>query len=354
MHQNFLEDDPIIGRHDINAENDLQSSLIVPDRIPVIDMKPLLKDDDPKPVAEEILSACQDLGFFYIYNHEIDHSLQTDYLSQAKQFFSLPLGEKMKSDVRNSTAHRGYFPLYGENNDPDLSLDLKEGFDVMAEHNHDDPRVIANLPFHGPNQWPENVSRFKSITMRYYNSMTNLATRLMQAIAVALKLPSDFFSDKLNGPLAMLRMLHYPSQEGQVTPLVMGTGAHTDYGLLTILLQDKNPGLQVCTPDEGWVTAPPLEGTFVVNLGDELQRWSNDQFKSTPHRVINVSGKDRYASPFFFHAAYDTLIDCLPGCCNADGTSNYAPIRAGDYMWSRFLATFSHYQSHERNLHTEK
>lgn len=324
--------------------SELRGQVIAPERIPVIDLAPLLRDNDPAPVAREMLRACQDLGFFYISNHGIDDALRNDYFDVARRFFALPLEEKLKIDARRSNAHRGFFPVHAENNDPDASLDLKEGFDIMAEQALDDERVVAGVPLHGPNQWPEELEGFRETTMQYFDSMASLGEKMMQGIAVALDLPADFFAGKLDGPFAMLRMLHYPPQSGQITRQEIGTGAHTDYGLLTILAQDDNGGLQVQTREGDWIDAPPLPGTFVVNIGDELQRWSNDALNSNPHRVINVSGKERYSAPFFFHAAWDTVIDCLPTCVDANEVGRYDPITAGDYMWQRFTATFAHHQ----------
>lgn len=243
-----------------------------------------------------------------------------------------------------SRAHRGYFPGHAENNDPDASLDLKEGFDVMAEHPPDHPGVAAGRPFHGANRWPDGVAGLSETVDACFVAMTDLAGQLMRAVAIALGLPPGYFDDKLAGPdglpLAMLRMLHYSPQAGTVTQDEIGTGAHTDYGLLTILAQDDQGGLQVLTRDDGWIDAPPLPGTFVVNIGDELQRWSSDRLNSNAHRVVNISGEDRYSAPFFFHAVHDTLIDALPGAA-----AKYEPITAGDYMWQRFEATFAHHKA---------
>jgi len=324
---------------------DLRADTLPAERIPVIDLTPLLQDGDPRPVAAAMRRACGDLGFFYVCNHGVNAELRNAYFAQARAFFDLPLAEKLKVDVRRSVAHRGFFPLHAENNDPDASLDLKEGFDIMAEQAPDDARVRAGWSFHGPNQWPDDMPGFRHTAERYYAALTALGENLMQAVAVVLDLPADFFDDKLTDaggqPLAMLRMLHYPPQTGAIRKSEIGTGAHTDYGLLTILAQDDNGGLQIKAPDGGWIDAPPLPETFVVNIGDILQRWSGGRLKSTPHRVINTSGAERYSAPFFYHAAYDTVIDRLPSC--EDVTAPEAPITAGAYMWQRFSATFAHH-----------
>jgi isopenicillin N synthase-like dioxygenase len=312
--------------------------------IPLIDLQYLIGDNDETSISGEIIDICKTVGFFYIYNHGIDEKLINSHMSNIRKFFSLPLSDKLKVDVRQSNSHRGYFPIHAENNDPEISLDLKEGFDIMAEHDLNDERVIAGKPFYGPNLWPENIDGFREVTALYYGRMTSLSRMIMQAIAVGLKLPRNYFSGKLDGPFAMLRMLHYPPQTGNITSREIGTGSHTDYGLITILSQDGNEGLQVKSENGDWLNIPPIPGTFVVNIGDELQRWSNDFLKSNTHRVINLSGKDRYSSPFFFHAGYDTVIDCLPICENIKTSKKYPPNTAGELMWQRFRATFAHHR----------
>jgi isopenicillin N synthase-like dioxygenase len=328
----------------LNNSSDIFSHSNLLDDIPLIDLQPLVRDNNLAIVAKQIIDACKNHGFFYILNHGIDDDLVNKHTLNMKRFFNLPLDEKLKLDVRHSDAHRGYFPIYAENNDPKTSIDLKEGFDVMAEDNLYDERVVEKKPFYGPNQWPDNIDGFRENTTRYYEAMTVLSMMIMEAIAVGLNLPQKYFSNKLDGPFAMLRMLHYPHQSGPISSREMGTGSHTDYGLITILFQDDNEGLQIKSTNEGWINVQTIPGTFVVNIGDELQRWSNDVLKSNLHRVINISGNDRYSSPFFFHAAYDTVIDCLPSCENSNKLTNYTPITAGELMWQRIRATFSHHE----------
>ncbi len=329
----------------LNTPADRYTASTFRDEVPLIDLQQSILDNNPVPAAKSIIDACKGLGFFYIFNHGIDDDLINKHMSNMRKFFNLPLNKKLRVDARKSNAHRGYFPIHAENNDPDINLDLKEGFDVMAEHDLNDERVIAGKPFYGPNQWPNNIDGFQEITTLYYERMTALSIIIMRSIAVGLKLPQNYFSGKLDGPLAMLRMLRYPPQSSTNSPREIGTGAHTDYGLITILTQDENQGLQVQSLHEDWVNVPPIPGTFVVNIGDELQRWSNDLLRSNPHRVINSGSKDRYSSPFFFHAGYDTVIDCLPTCGGTKKTKKYPPITAGELMWQRFRATFAHHNN---------
>jgi isopenicillin N synthase-like dioxygenase len=172
--------------------------------------------------------------------------------------------------------------------------------------------------------------------------MRSLAETLMRGFALALDLAPDFFADKIDQPCASLRLLHYPPQEGQIEAQTMGCGAHTDYGCLTILAQDANGGLQVRNSAGEWIAAPPVPDTFVINLGDQMARWTNGRFQATPHRVINTSGRERYSMPFFFDPNWDALIEALPGTVVPGDVPKFAPVLAGPYLQSRFDATFTY------------
>lgn len=313
----------------------LRSIPIAQEQIPLVDLAPLVLHGDPVPVAAEITRACEALGFFYIANHGIDETLRQQFFALAQRFFALPIDAKEACVALPHHPFRGYFAIHGENNDPGVSLDLKEGFDVMAE-------ASCGGVFGGPNRWPDEPSDFRQVVTEYYRAMTALCVTLMKSIAVALDLPPAYFCDKLDGPLAILRMLHYPPQHGRVSSQEIGTGEHTDYGLLTVLAQDEHGGLQIRTRDEQWVHAEPIPGTFVVNIGDELRRWSNGRLPSSPHRVINVSGCDRFSAPFFFHAAENTVIDHLPTCGSRESVADggRSTVTAGELLLERYRETF--------------
>lgn len=166
----------------------------------------------------------------------------------------------------------------------------------------------------------------------------------MRGFALALDMNADYFADKIDRPLAQLRLLHYPPQSGDVQARTIGCGAHTDYGCLTILAQDQNGGLQVRNTAGDWIAAPPVPGAFVVNLGDQMARWTNGRFQATPHRVINVSGRERYSMPFFFDPNWEAEIACLPTCAVPGEAPRFAPVQAGPYLQSRFDATFAYRQ----------
>ena len=312
------------------------------ERLPVIDMAPFLDGSDRQGVADRIGAACREVGFLYLTNHGIPATLIDAAMAQARRFFALPEDRKMALDIAKSPAHRGYFPFFAENNDPKNNRDLKEGFDLAHHLPPDDPRVLAGKPLHGPNVWPDDLPGFQETIEAYHAALRVLAGQMMEAFALSLHLPQDHFAPLLDDAMGALRLLHYPPQPPLEDDRVVGTGSHTDYGCLTILAQDPVGGLQVQNAAGNWVAAPPMPGAFVVNIGDQMARWTNDVFAATHHRVINTSGRERYSMPFFFEPNYDAVIRCLETCKSPEHPAKYADVVAGEYLLSRFNDTFSH------------
>ena len=329
---------------EVQLAEDLKGQEVAFDRIPLIDISTLVDGSDEAGVAEKLRGAAERVGFLYVTGHGIPQSMVDGMFAQAKAFFDRPQEEKMAAHIGNWPVHRGYFPLFEENTDPAMTADLKEGFDIGRDLGPDDPEVQAGLPLHGPNQWPEGDPSFRAAADAYFNALCRLGERLMRGFAIALELEPDFFADKIDRPLAQLRLLHYPPQSGHVEARTIGCGAHTDYGCVTILAQDANGGLQVRNTDGDWIFAPPVPGAFIVNLGDQMARWTNGRFQATPHRVINVSGRERYSMPFFFDPNWEAEIACLPGCEIPGERPKFAPVLAGPYLQSRFDATFNYRQ----------
>jgi isopenicillin N synthase-like dioxygenase len=312
--------------------------------VPVIDLGPLAGTDPAakRRTAQAIGRACEDVGFLYIANHGVPQALIDRTFAEAHRFFALPLAEKMKIPLKASANYRGYFPLKEEKTDVTAMGDLKEGFDLMRELGPDDPDVRAGKPLHGPNQWPAEavLPGFRAAILDYYAAMEALAKRLMRGMALSLDLDENWFADKLKKPLAYLRLLHYPPQPGTIDEREIGCGAHSDYGCLTILAQDQVGGLQLRNSAGEWIEAPPIPGTFVINLGDQMARWTNERFQATPHRVINRSGRERYSIPFFFDPDYDAVIECLPSCQGPDNPPKHKPITGGEHLLGMLNATF--------------
>jgi isopenicillin N synthase-like dioxygenase len=308
----------------------------------VIDIADLVNGRAEAAVARRIGEASRTFGFFYISNHGVPDALVRDMFRRSEAFFARPLEEKSNLHIRRSDVHRGYFPLFEENTDPNMTADLKEGFDLGRDLGPDAPEVRQGLPLHGPNQWPDQPPKFRATAEAYFAAMTGLASTLMRGFALALGLEADFFADKIDRPLAQLRLLHYPPQAGHIDDRTIGCGTHTDYGCLTILAQDANGGLEIKMPSGDWLVAKPVPGTFVINLGDQMERWTNGRFPATPHRVINASGQERYSMPFFFDPNWEAEIACLPSCLEPGEVPRYPPVQAGPYLQSRFDATFDY------------
>jgi isopenicillin N synthase-like dioxygenase len=277
-------------------------------------------------IAAEMRRACVDKGFFYIENHGIPAVLIDAVLREASGFFALPIAERLAVGRAFSPCGRGFEPFGGQQLERNGVPDLKEAFDLGVDLPPDDPRVIAGKANCGQNQWPLGLPLFRSTMESYFQAMLDLSIRLMGAVALSLDLPEDYFAGFCREPVALLRFLHYPRQPAEPFPGEKGCGAHTDWGAITLLLQDDAGGLQIRDPVHGWVNAQPRAGAFVVNLGDLTARWTNNRYRSTEHRVINLSGRDRYSVPFFLDGNPDYLVTCLPGCSGRADPAKYPPV----------------------------
>ncbi|TIX75937.1 MAG: isopenicillin N synthase family oxygenase, partial [Mesorhizobium sp.] len=243
-------------------------------------------------VAKEIGWALSNAGFMYVKNHGIPQDLVDSVFDMSRRFFDLPMSEKMTLHVSKSdVALRGYIEPLGENTDPGKTQDLKECFDFGPE------RSRLEGPFFGPNLWPSSLPEFRELTYGYHQKMVDLAKKLLQGIALSLDLSERYFESFMRNPISIQRLLHYPPQSGYISEAIIGIGAHTDYGNLTILAQDDVGGLQVMNRDGDWVEGIPIHGTFVINIGDLIQRLTNNLYLANMHRVVNSSGRERYSMP---------------------------------------------------------
>lgn len=275
--------------------------------IPVIDID-LLKQNtsgtEIDSIATQISKACQEHGFFYIAGHGVDVKLQQELETKSHEFFNLPVEEKMKISMKlGGKSWRGFFPVGDELTSG--KPDIKEGIYFGSELDGHHPKVKAGVPMHGANLFPDVPQDFKSLVLDYMNQVTEVGHLVIKGIALSLGLDANYFNDRYTkDPLILFRIFHYPYQAQTDTEL-WGVGEHTDYGLLTILKQDKNGGLQVKSKGQ-WIDAPPIENTFICNIGDMLDKMTGGLYRSTPHRVLNTSGKNRLSFPLFFDPGFDT------------------------------------------------
>lgn len=279
-------------------------------QIPIIDMSMLMETQPSQnslnAVAKDIRKACQNHGFFYVSGHGVSEQLQFELESVSKQFFELSETEKMKIAMpKAGSAWRGYFPVGNELTSG--KPDLKEGIYFGTELTEDHPKVRTKTPLHGKNLFPEYPADMRRIVLEYIEATTKIGHALLHGIALSLALPSNYFEREITqDPFILFRIFHYPGQASQPNA-TWGVGEHTDYGLLTILKQDSVGGLQVKV-NGNWMDAPPIPNTFVCNLGDMLDRMTRGFYRSTPHRVLNSSDKNRLSFPLFFDPGFDVHV----------------------------------------------
>lgn len=310
--------------------------------IPVIDIGGLRSPNwaDRKAVAAHLRKASHEVGFFYIANHGIDAALVDQIFAESHRFFALPDADKLEISIQHSPISRGYEPLKHQTLDLNAAPDLKESIYIGLHRGPDDPLVQANTPNHGPNLYPRNLFGWREVVEQYFAAMLNLSYQLMRGLALSLDLEEHHFDPLADDPMPILRLLHYPPHPVQADDRTWGCGAHTDWGCLTILLQDAAGGLEVKTASGDWMAAEPIPDTFVINIGDMMARWTNDYYQSTPHRVVNRSGGDRYSVPFFFDINYHALVECLPTCQSETNPPKYPPITAGDHIVEMYQKTY--------------
>ena len=276
--------------------------------IPIIDLSLLVSGNRDNAAVEKIGKACREVGFLYVKNHGIPKKLINDILAAGREFFERPLAQK--EQVLLDTRIRGYLPLGYRSYEGEsiAAISNQEGFWMGP-----DRPLKSDNRLDGPNLWPENSQSLRNSLEAYYKAATTLAIVLQKAFALSLGLPDGFFNEFFVDQSSLLKINHYPPQDNPTTVSNIGVVPHSDEGGFTILWQDENGGLEVESKGGEWVVAPPIEETFVINLGDTMQIWTNGEFSSTPHRVINRSGADRYSIPFFASPRWNVPVKPLLG-----------------------------------------
>ena len=321
---------------------------MVTDAVALIDLRRGSAD-----VASAIDRACREIGFFVVEGHGVPDDVADTAWHAGRAFFALPLERRLEVAMPAAGYPYGYCPLSVETLASSLGAtsppDLKETFAIgpvdppprpLEEMSDADERAV-----YAPNLWPAAVPALRPAWERYYRAMAELAGRLMDAFAAALGLPDGWFAPSIDRHGSAMRMVRYPHVDRAALPGQLRAGAHTDYGTLTILRQDAAPGgLEVQTTDGRWVPIPFAPGTYVVNIGDLMARWTNDRWRSTLHRVVlpppdSRGSTERFSLPFFHNANWDALVECLPTCLEPGESPRYPPVRAGTHLMAKFRST---------------
>lgn len=328
------------------------------DEVPVIDFAPLV-GSSPMAIdalAKQVDDACREIGFFTVINHPVPPALIRQVFAESARFFALPLADKLKLHMRNSANFRGYLPMdedappnvgqgravsgFQEHMDkPKVRKPNKtEVFQISLELGADDPDVRAGKPLHGPNPWPDNLPGFRDTVLTYYDTMRDFAAVLASVFARGLRLDTNFFVPFYTKPMIQLRLLHYLPQEPELAVEGGDSRAHSDAGGFTMLQQDDVGGLEIRSKSGEWIVVPPVENSFVINVGDSMKMWTNHRFASTLHRVVNRYGRERFSIGVFANPNYDTVISPLPTCVDAEHPPKFEEMHTGEallYLYSR-------------------
>jgi len=319
---------------------------------------PVISLDSPD--VPLLRAACRDVGFFYLEGHGVSSSLLSDVLDQSERLFRLPREEKERLSDR--VMSRGYTAMGEETLDPAVQTrgDTKEGYYVGPEVSRDSPRYDP-AKLSGPNVWPLSAEadddddddagradyalpRFRPVMERYMSEAGAVGLRLVRLLALAIGLDENRFDADFDRPMAFVRLLRYAAERSDPAEGVFACGAHSDYGMITLLLTDDNPGLQIFTKDGEWIDVPPRSGSFVVNLGDMLERWTNGLFRATRHRVLTAGNTERYSVPFFYEPNFDAVVECLDACCGEGTPPRYPPTTAGEHLLEKYEETHADFE----------
>jgi len=293
--------------------------------------------DQYQRICNQVGAAAREIGFLRICDHGIDSKLIEATYQAAERFFGMPETFKRGYYIGNSSNHRGYVPFTEKGDYPDEVNRNYESFDLGLDLPCNDPQYLAGNRLLGPNVWPA-VSEFKDTVSEYYRKISALGLRLCECLEAHLGLPPAAITSQMSKPISQLRLLHYVRSSDLTDHRSVNMGAHTDYECLT-LLHTRNKGLQVMTQDDQWIDVPIDPETFIVNIGDMLEAWSNGLLRSTPHRVLNLS-PERFSLPYFVAANCDAQIKPFSQLLNPDATPRYDPFLAGEHLERMLIRDF--------------
>jgi isopenicillin N synthase-like dioxygenase len=308
----------------------------MPTGLAIVDVGGLYSNDPAakKAVAAKIGEACDDIGFFYAVNHNVSVETIDKALAAVDAFFHLPLEEKLK--VESDRNNRGYRKV-GDTLHANGKASARDSYDLGFPVTEDDPEVKAGTPLYAPNKWPQNVPGFREALETYYGETYKLGMKILEGFALHFGKPEDFFTRHFTKPVADMVVNHYLGAAG-LHISDQASGPHTDHGIVTILWQDGLGGLEVMGKDGEYFPVPPIRGSYVINIGELMKRWTNGRFKATIHRVVHLQDKSRYSMPLFCNPNFRTTVDPRDlGISDAD--AKYPPVMSGDFLLGRFKST---------------
>jgi len=312
---------------------------------PILDVRILAGGSETeKREAVAILgAACRETGFFCVSGHGVDAASRARLFAAARQFFNLDAAEKRRFSISLSPHNRGYVEMEAERLKADAPPDRKEAFNVGLELAPDHPEIIAQRPLRGINLWPD-IPGWRATMLDYYDRCFRIGQIIHRGISADLGLDEAYFDSKIALPAAILRLLHYPARPAGAARAggQPGAGEHTDYGNITLLATDGVAGLEVRQLDGTWVEVADTKDLLLCNIGDCLMRWTNDRYRSTPHRV-RIPDAERYSIAYFLDPNPDAIVE--PILVSPDEAPRYAPISVRDYLLGRLDATYDHRQA---------
>ena len=315
---------------------ELRGARVAFEELPVIDIAPLLGGSPRtiQSVIDRLGWAARNTGFFYVAKHGVPQSLIDDTLTLSREFFALPVEEKMHWHYSRGRNHSGYLAIDQEITDQDAGGDFKEGLDYFFELTPEDEDY--NFRFYGgPNLWIDRPHGYRELLQRCFDELLDLNRLLLDAMLQSAGVPAGAVSQHLTKPIAVLSPRRYPPQRGRISRAHLGANMHEDWCCCTVIAQDQVPGLQALNADGQWIEVTPVEGTLVCNLGELLTHWTNGEFVATQHRVINDSGRDRYSLPAFLSPNRRSQVDVLPSCHSPDHPPRFQPLNVGEYFERR-------------------
>ncbi|MHA7059194.1 isopenicillin N synthase family dioxygenase [Aquimarina sp. M1] len=306
--------------------------------IPSVDLADFLSDDSSrkKKFVDEIGKAYEEIGFVALKNHFLSDDLVEELYKEVKAFFALPLEDKKKYEIEGLGGQRGYISFGKEHAKGKKEGDLKE-FWHFGQEPSEDAKLIEEYP---PNVIVEELMDFNHTGMEAYRMLEKTGIYVLRALALYIGLDEHYFDHWASNGNSILRPIHYPPITTEPKGAVRA-GAHGDINLITLLMGASSGGLQVQRKDGEWIDAVPQEDELVINVGDMLERHTNNKLRSTIHRVVNPPkeewSKPRYSIPFFMHPRSDMKLNCLEECITESNPKQYEDITAGDFLHQRLV-----------------